>query len=81
MPQRWGVPFVAWPQRLRPSYGDGIALPLGIGTLPLARSIPEKGDFPRRAPGITVLCLFVLLFNRLLGRRLDVLAEERLRRD
>jgi NitT/TauT family transport system permease protein len=41
----------------------------------------EKGDFPRLALGITVLCLFVLLFNRLLWRRLYNLAEERLRLD
>jgi NitT/TauT family transport system permease protein len=33
MPQRWGVPFIAWPQRLRPSYWDGVALPLVIGTI------------------------------------------------
>jgi NitT/TauT family transport system permease protein len=41
----------------------------------------EKGDFPRLALGTTVLCLFVLLFNRLLWRRLYNLAEERLRLD
>jgi NitT/TauT family transport system permease protein len=41
----------------------------------------EKGDFPRIALGITVLCLYVLLFNRLLWRRLYHLAEERLRLD
>ena len=41
----------------------------------------EKGDFPRIALGITVLCLFVLLFNRLVWRRLYNLAEERLRLD
>ncbi len=35
MPQRWGVPFIAWPQRLRPSYWDGVALPLVIGTIVL----------------------------------------------
>jgi NitT/TauT family transport system permease protein len=41
----------------------------------------EQGDFPRIALGITVLCLYVLLFNRLLWRRLYQLAEERLRLD
>jgi NitT/TauT family transport system permease protein len=41
----------------------------------------EKGDFPRIALGITVLSLYVLLFNRLLWRRLYHLAEERLRLD
>jgi NitT/TauT family transport system permease protein len=35
MPQRWGVPFVAWPERLRPSIWDGVALPLVIGALVL----------------------------------------------
>jgi NitT/TauT family transport system permease protein len=39
------------------------------------------GDFPRIALGITVLSLYVLLFNRLLWRRLYTLAEERLRLD
>ncbi len=33
MPQRWGAPFIAWPERLRPSYWDGVALPLVIGTI------------------------------------------------
>jgi NitT/TauT family transport system permease protein len=41
----------------------------------------DAGDFPRLALGISVLCLYVLLFNRLLWRRLYVLAEERLRLD
>jgi NitT/TauT family transport system permease protein len=41
----------------------------------------ERGDFPRIALGISVLCLYVLLFNRLLWRRLYNLAEERLRLD
>ncbi|MGH7091292.1 MAG: ABC transporter permease, partial [Stellaceae bacterium] len=35
MPQRWGVPFVAWPERLRPSPWDGVALPLVIGAIML----------------------------------------------
>lgn len=39
------------------------------------------GDFPRLALGITVPCRFVLVFNRLVWRRLDRLAEERLRLD
>src|SRR3984957_13384540 len=33
MQQRWGLPIVAWPSRLRPSYWDGIALPLVIGAI------------------------------------------------
>src|SRR5262245_59192038 len=39
------------------------------------------GDGPRIALGIGVLCLYVLLFNRLLWRRLYDLAAERLRLD
>ena len=35
MQQRWGLPIVAWPSRLRPSYWDGIALPLVIGAIML----------------------------------------------
>lgn len=35
MQQRWGLPIVAWPSRLRPNYWDGIALPLVLGTLVL----------------------------------------------
>ncbi len=41
----------------------------------------EKGDFPRIALGITVLCIYVLVLNRLVWRRLYHLAEERLRLD
>ncbi len=33
MAQRWGVPSIAWPSRLRPSYWDGVALPLVIGAI------------------------------------------------
>src|SRR5215469_13840491 len=35
MQQRWGLPIVAWPSRLRPSFWDGVALPLVIGALAL----------------------------------------------
>ena len=41
----------------------------------------EKGDFPRIVLGIAVLCIYVLVFNRLVWRRLYILAEERLRLD
>jgi NitT/TauT family transport system permease protein len=51
----------------------------GIGAY--IAEMTEKGDFPRIALGITVLCLYVLTFNRLLWRRLYRLAEERLRLD
>ena len=33
MAQLWGLPIVAWPRRLRPSFWDGIALPLVIGLI------------------------------------------------
>ena len=60
-------------------WGDTTLTATGIGAYIAIET--EKGDFPRIALGITVLCLFVLLFNRLLWRRLYALAEERLRLD
>ena len=27
MQQRWGLPLIAWPSRLRPNYWDLVALP------------------------------------------------------
>jgi NitT/TauT family transport system permease protein len=39
------------------------------------------GDSQRVALGIAVLCIYVILFNRLLWRRLYDLAAERLRLD
>ena len=60
-------------------WGDTTLSATGIGAY-IAQET-EKGDFPRIALGITVLCLYVLLFNRLLWRRLYYLAEERLRLD
>src|SRR5690349_19358129 len=33
MQQRWGLPIVAWPSRLRPNFWDLIALPLVLGTI------------------------------------------------
>jgi len=38
-----------------------------------------KGDFPRVVLGITVMCVFVTLFNRLLWRPLYAFGERRLR--
>jgi NitT/TauT family transport system permease protein len=51
----------------------------GIGAY-IARTTAE-GDSARIALGISVLCLYVLAFNRLLWRRLYELAAERLRLD
>jgi NitT/TauT family transport system permease protein len=35
MQQRWGLPLIAWPSRLRPNVSDLIALPLVLGILAL----------------------------------------------
>jgi NitT/TauT family transport system permease protein len=35
MEQRWGLPLIAWPSRLRPNLWDLVALPLVIGLLAL----------------------------------------------
>ncbi|HKT19145.1 MAG TPA: ABC transporter permease subunit [Stellaceae bacterium] len=60
-------------------WGNTTLQATGIGSY--IAEMTEKGDFPRIALGITVLSLYVLLFNRLLWRRLYHLAEERLRLD
>ena len=60
-------------------WGDTTLQATGIGAY--IAQMTEQGDFPRIALGITVLSLYVLLFNRLLWRRLYQLAEERLRLD
>ena len=33
MEQRWGLPLIAWPSRLRPNYWDLVALPLVLGLI------------------------------------------------
>ncbi len=35
MEQRWGLPVIAWPSRLRPNYWDLVALPLVLGLIAL----------------------------------------------
>jgi NitT/TauT family transport system permease protein len=35
MEQRWGLPLIAWPARLRPNYWDLVALPLVLGAVAL----------------------------------------------
>src|SRR5205807_569117 len=35
MQQRWGLPLIAWPSRLRPNYWDLVALPMVLGALTL----------------------------------------------
>src|SRR5271168_3634416 len=35
MEQRWGLPLIAWPSRLRPNFWDLVALPLVLGLIAL----------------------------------------------
>src|SRR5215472_2246151 len=35
MEQRWGLPLIAWPSRLRPNYWDLVALPMVLGGIAL----------------------------------------------
>jgi NitT/TauT family transport system permease protein len=35
MQQRWGLPLIAWPSRLRPNYWDLVALPMVLGMIAL----------------------------------------------
>src|SRR5215469_17611245 len=60
-------------------WGNTVLTATGIGAY-IARTTAE-GDGARIALGISVLCLYVLAFNRLLWRRLYDLAAERLRLD
>jgi NitT/TauT family transport system permease protein len=53
MQQRWGLPIVAWPSRLRPSYWDGIALPLVIGVIILIAWASRQMSVPYH-PGETL---------------------------
>jgi len=60
-------------------WGDTTLIATGIGAY-IARTTAE-GDSARIALGISVLCLYVLFFNRLLWHRLYDLGAERLRLD
>ena len=46
MAQRWGLPVVAWPTRLRPSFWDLIALPLVGGLIALVAWASEQMSVP-----------------------------------
>src|SRR5215470_6899731 len=52
MAQRWGLPVVAWPMRLRPNFWDLVALPLVIGLIAVIAwgsrqmSVPYVGSQP-----------------------------------
>ena len=58
------------------SWGDTTLEAHGLGSYIAAMT--ARGDFPRIALGIGVMCVFVLAFNHLLWRRLYAMAEERL---
>ena len=60
-------------------WGDTTLTATGIGAYIAA--VTDSGDFPRVVLGIGVLCLYVVLFNRLFWRRLYDVAAERLRLD
>ena len=60
-------------------WGNTVLTATGIGAY-IARTT-AAGDSARIALGISVLCLYVLAFNRLLWRRLYDIAAERLRLD
>jgi NitT/TauT family transport system permease protein len=60
-------------------WGDTTLTATGVGAYISENT--DKGDFPRIALGIGILCLYVILFNRLLWRRLYNLAAEKLRLD
>jgi NitT/TauT family transport system permease protein len=71
----WNASIVAEIAR----WGDATVEATGIGAY-IARAT-EAGDTTRVVLGVAVLCLYVILFNRLVWRRLYDLAAERLRLD
>src|SRR5215472_10458513 len=46
MAQRWGLPVVAWPMRLRPNFWDLVALPLVFGFIALVSWAGQKMSVP-----------------------------------
>lgn len=61
------------------SWGDRHVEAYGLGSY-IAKAT-EAGDIPRVVLGVAVMSLFVILFNRLVWRRLYAFAERRLRID
>ena len=59
------------------SWGDTHLTAAGLGAY--IATATEAGDFPRVVLGISVMCILVTLFNRLLWRPLYAFAERRLR--
>ena len=60
-------------------WGDTTLTATGIGAYIF--QVKAAGDMPRIVLGIGMLCIYVILFNRLLWRRLYNLAAEKLRLD
>lgn len=59
------------------SWGDTNLVATGVGAY--IKQNTDIGDFPRVALGTAMMCLFVMLFNRQIWRRLYKLAEDRWR--
>jgi NitT/TauT family transport system permease protein len=60
-------------------WGDTTLTATGLGAY--IHQYEAAGDFPRISLGVGMLCIYVILFNRLLWRRLYNLAAEKLRLD
>jgi NitT/TauT family transport system permease protein len=58
------------------TWGDTTLQARGLGSY--IAEMTAKGDFPRIALGIAVMCIFVMGFNQLVWRRLYRMTEERL---
>lgn len=59
------------------SWGDHTLIATGLGSY--IAQVTAKGDFPRVALGIAVMCFFVIACNRLIWRKLYKIAEEKMR--
>lgn len=57
------------------TWGENSIISLGLGSY--IEEFTRAGDFPRLTLGIAVMCLYVILFNRLLWQKLYHLAETR----
>jgi NitT/TauT family transport system permease protein len=58
------------------SWGDTTLKAQGLGSY--IQEMTNKGDFPRIALGIGIMCLFVMGLNHFVWRRLYRMAEDRL---
>lgn len=66
----WNASIVA--EFLR--WGDSTIISVGLGSY--VALYTQAGDFPRIALGISIMCVYVMLFNRLIWQKLYNLAEE-----